>query len=418
MTDQPPAGSAPGERRADSPPGGLPPELERFGAQLERATSQQATRARARRRVLSGAAIAAVAAVAVYAGVALLGGSNGGPAQVPTASALDKAAAALHAPAGAILHVHMIGTQDNGDGTTVTWQDESWQSTSPPYQRRQVEQAPDEPRSEGGTIDGRDAVYDASTNTIYVSGEATTGDAATGSDPAAAATTEPTPSPPASGATTSDGKAVLTAISGSNLKTLLTKVTAQKAAGHVTAGQLRIVQAVLRKIKAGGHAAGRVTIVVGGGDGNVAIKWTQNGKPIALSMNASGSAAEADNDAGSADGSSDAADDVFREQALAALRAPSTRAVGHVTIDGREALKIVVSSSVTYLVDAQTYDPIEWITKGDGGGVTLRFAAYELLQPTAANQALLSLTAQHPGATVDTSAQDYTTATSRLYPHG
>ena len=70
--------------------------------------------------------VVGAAAVAVFAGIALFGGSGGGgPAHVASASALDKAAAALEKPAGVILHVHTIGTQDNGDGTTVSWQDES-----------------------------------------------------------------------------------------------------------------------------------------------------------------------------------------------------------------------------------------------------------------------------------------------------
>ena len=88
------------------------------------------------------------------------------------------------------------------------------------------------------------------------------------------------------------------------------------------------------------------------------------------------------------------------------------------TVDGRDALKIVVSSHVTYLVDPQTYDPIEWITRGTSGGVVLRFPAYELLQPTADNLKLLSLTAQHPGARLDTNPADYNSATSRLFPKG
>jgi hypothetical protein len=58
------------------------------------------------------------------------------------------------------------------------------------------------------------------------------------------------------------------------------------------------------------------------------------------------------------------------------------------------------------------------ITRGDGGGVVLRFPAYELLQPTADSLKLLSLTAQRPGAKLDTNPQDYESATSRLFPKG
>jgi hypothetical protein len=51
---------------------------------------------------------------------------------------------------GTILHVDMRGTQNNGDGTTITWRDQSWQGRCP-YDRRQVETSPDGTTVEAGT---------------------------------------------------------------------------------------------------------------------------------------------------------------------------------------------------------------------------------------------------------------------------
>ena len=285
MNELPSEGSP---RRHDGP--GLPPRLEAFGGQLEQAIARDLRRTSIRRRLVTGGAIAATAAIAVFAGIALFGGtSGGGPAHLATASALDKAAAALRVPAGTILHVRTISTEDNGDGTTVNSQAESWQSTSPPYESRQIEQAPGTPRMEIGAIDGKAAVYDAATKTIYVS-------------------------------------------------------------------------------------------------------------------------------AGAVGTSPGAADEVFRQQALAALRSDTAKVVGHAAIDGRDAIKIVVSPDVTYLVDARTYDPVEWIRRSPSGGTVLRFMTYEQLQPTVANLELLSLTAQHPDAKIDTSAKDFEDAVGPYWP--
>ena len=447
MSTKPPAGSSPGlppELQRDVlPPGsaetGLPPELERFGAELQHAVTRNAARSRGRRRIVTGAALAGLAALAVFAGIALFGGSGGGgPATVATASALDKAAAALHAPPGAILHVHMIATQDNGDGTTVSWQDESWQSPSPPYQRRQIEQASDTPRTDSGVVDGKDALYDAKTNTIYVSGQSTTGNGSAAPAPSGSPTADPAGGDAAGGDTVSPD-AVVT-ISGSSVKDILIKVKALAADGRLTVAQIKTIEVALAGLKAKTAAtASRFTVVVNGKSGRVELKWQTAGGGSGNSLTAIGNGSSADGvagsstasstgrtpaadagatDAGATDASSGGSDEAFRQEALAALKSPSTKVIGHVTVDGRDALKIVVSSHVTYLVDPQTYDPIEWITRGTSGGVVLRFPAYELLQPTADNLKLLSLTAQHPGARLDTNPADYNSATSRLFPKG
>ena len=52
-----------------------------------------------------------------------------------------------------------------------------------------------------------------------------------------------------------------------------------------------------------------------------------------------------------------------------------------------------------------------------GGGTALRFRTYETLD-AGANTSLLSLTAQHPSATVDRNQSDYVAAEKRLFPNG
>jgi hypothetical protein len=287
---------------------GLPPALDRFGPRLERAVSRDLARSSRRTRLVGGAVAVAVVAAAVFAGIAAFGGLGaGGPKGVTPANALDKAAAALETPAGVIVHVHMVGEQmaaaaesDSGDttnaGTTdagsVTWSDESWQLTSAPNTRRQIEKGPGSPRAETGVVDGRNALYDAATDTVY-----------TGGDPY-------------------DSKGM----------------------------------------------------------------------------------------AGEADG--------FRQKALEALKSGGAHVAGHVTVDGRDALRIVVSADEEYLVDAQTYDPIEWITRGTSETATLRFVAYEKLPLTPQNEDLVDIKAQHPGAIVDSDPAHYQQAMSRLFPNG
>ena len=73
--------------------------------------------------VIRVAAVGAVAAVGFGAAVALIGDDGGGV--TPASAAVVKhAISALALPSGTILHVDMTGTQNNGDGTTVTWRDQ------------------------------------------------------------------------------------------------------------------------------------------------------------------------------------------------------------------------------------------------------------------------------------------------------
>ena len=109
----------------------------------------------------------------------------------------------------------------------------------------------------------------------------------------------------------------------------------------------------------------------------------------------------------------------FRSEILSLLHSGRVRVTGHVTVDGRDAIRLEsLSGKKVYVVDAASYDPIEWTTTGDGGGVTLRFPVYEQLPADAESLNLLDLQDQHPGAQVVGGADAYIKAEARLYPHG
>jgi hypothetical protein len=85
------------------------------------------------------------------------------------------------------------------------------------------------------------------------------------------------------------------------------------------------------------------------------------------------------------------------------LASGEAREDGRVTVEGRDAVRIVFSNGLL-LVDADTHEPIESrLVSDDGITVTSRFQTYELLPATEANLTRLSLTAQHPGAAVEPS---------------
>jgi outer membrane lipoprotein-sorting protein len=109
----------------------------------------------------------------------------------------------------------------------------------------------------------------------------------------------------------------------------------------------------------------------------------------------------------------------FRSQILALLDSGQVRVAGHVTVDGRDAIELESrSGKSTYVVDASTYDPIEWKTSGTDGGVAFHFSVFEKLPVDADSMKLLSLRDQHPNAQVVRGAKAYIAAESRLYPHG
>jgi hypothetical protein len=110
--------------------------------------------------------------------------------------------------------------------------------------------------------------------------------------------------------------------------------------------------------------------------------------------------------------------DPFRAEILALLKSGRARET-RVEVAGRDAIRIESPNGrQVYLVDATTYDPIEWTSTGNGGGATLRFPVYEELPVDTESMELLDLEAQHPGARVLRDPAAYQAAEARLFPHG
>jgi outer membrane lipoprotein-sorting protein len=139
---------------------GLPPTLERFGAELEDAARRDLGSRRRRRRTIRGAAVLAVVAAAA------LGLSSALTTRGP--SAVERAAAALQSSDDTILHFQMDAVQQNGDGTTASWHSETWQLLVAPYTRRQIQLGSDGIRAESVTEGDTNELYDAGNDTIYV----------------------------------------------------------------------------------------------------------------------------------------------------------------------------------------------------------------------------------------------------------
>jgi len=111
--------------------------------------------------------------------------------------------------------------------------------------------------------------------------------------------------------------------------------------------------------------------------------------------------------------------DRYREMILELLSSGEAVVEGTETVNGRECVVIAATKDygvapdgtrygTWYLVDADTNNPVEWRMTRDGGKVvTFRFEVYEHLPATGDNLALLDLAAQHPGATLNTSLEDY-----------
>jgi hypothetical protein len=109
--------------------------------------------------------------------------------------------------------------------------------------------------------------------------------------------------------------------------------------------------------------------------------------------------------------------DPIRAKILGILGSGAASEEGHATVEGKDALKLVSNDgTATIFVDPQSYRPIFWTTSApDGSTSTVHFDTYETLPGTAATDALLSLSAQHPDARVDDSPADYAAAAARLF---
>lgn len=118
------------------------------------------------------------------------------------------------------------------------------------------------------------------------------------------------------------------------------------------------------------------------------------------------------------------------EQVANQIRGGSAERVGGGTIDGRRAIEYrATDGSWTYYADARSDKPLRLVVVGLNGTesppgaipkreratLTLNVQTYDQL-PFRGNQGLLSLTAQHPGAKIDTKAADYYAAQARVFP--
>jgi hypothetical protein len=112
-----------------------------------------------------------------------------------------------------------------------------------------------------------------------------------------------------------------------------------------------------------------------------------------------------------------AAGDSYGAKILGLLESGKVREARRETVDGRHAIRLVSDDrTVTMLVDADTYEPIEWRVSQDGQDAVTWFPTYEHLPATDANAALLSLTGRHPEATHDDNSAHYQAALERLNP--
>ena len=96
-------------------------------------------------------------------------------------------------------------------------------------------------------------------------------------------------------------------------------------------------------------------------------------------------------------GGDETVEDPFRSEILALLNSGRAQVTGHVEVDGRDAISIESPDGrQVYLVDPVTYAPVEWISTGNGGSVTLRFSVYEELPVNADSKEVFDLEAQAP----------------------
>jgi hypothetical protein len=146
----------------------VPTPLVRFRGELEAAIERQRGPRRRRRAAVRGALATAAIAAAVAGALTALPGDPGGRLVEP-ASAAQRAAAALAAAPGSVVHVDLRVTQQNADGSRTSWREQSWQQTAPPYDERRIVTRADGERVETATVDGKHELYDARSNSISFS---------------------------------------------------------------------------------------------------------------------------------------------------------------------------------------------------------------------------------------------------------
>jgi len=352
----------------------VPASLAGYRAALEEAIRRDLEAGRSRRR--RGVVVRALLAAAVVAALAL-GALSLVSRQASGATVIRRAAAAIARSPGTILHVELAGSQNNPDGSIVTWRDESWQQESPPYYDRQIETAPDGSVAETAEAKDGEELYDPKTNTIYVSA-------------ASAAATPPT----------------FRIERGSRPGTFVLRLhPAPKAGAGVVS--VRPLPLSARQVKALRNGTDVIAWRVSKKSGRMSASVTVIPAPRHIKRPVASSTPDPDPTSAA-----------FRDQILALLSSGGARVVGHRTIDGQDVIEIdSADGHTTYFVDPGSYAPVELRTRGTGGGTTLRFPVYEKLGLDG-NGGLLSLGAQHPTARVDRDPADYQAAMARLFPRG
>jgi len=119
--------------------------------------------------------------------------------------------------------------------------------------------------------------------------------------------------------------------------------------------------------------------------------------------------------------------DPLREQLLSLLRSGDARAVTRSAAGGRAVVRFRYANPLpeggavqwTYLVDGETYEPIEVTSESpDGLRVETRFETYETLAASAEARGFLDLRTQHPEAALDRTEAGYQAAQTRAYARG
>jgi hypothetical protein len=150
-----------------------PPSLIRFQQELEDAIRRELATTTPRRRLprLGVRVGALVLAAAVIAAIVLVTSTAGPDVETAKATTIARAADALRAGPGAILHIDSTLTSSFPQGQRWTTRQDVWQQQQGGLCNwlNLRKSAPGTPAgTEGGTVDGRDELYDPVRNAIYI----------------------------------------------------------------------------------------------------------------------------------------------------------------------------------------------------------------------------------------------------------
>jgi hypothetical protein len=107
------------------------------------------------------------------------------------------------------------------------------------------------------------------------------------------------------------------------------------------------------------------------------------------------------------------------DQIRTLLKEHKLRIDGTTKVNGREAIKLTNGRrGFQYDVAPRTYEPIRAISGDQQTTDTVTWSEYRVLPATPANQQLLNLAAQHPGARIDRNPKDFQAIQARLNRNG